>query len=172
MTRKKLLAHCLSMGIIIAAWMACVLFFATLMGCKPHERVVYQTRTDSVFFAVTDTFTRVVEVIRRDTIESRDSVILREYVTLKVNEGGDTIWRDRVVWRDRWHEREAASVQDSKTAEASTSASEKYTEKKDTAYIREVVETKPALTKRLREWFIVFLAGIVCAVLFVVIRRK
>lgn len=172
MTRKKLLAHCLAMGIIIAAWMACVLLFATLMGCKPQERVVYQTRTDSVYIARTDTFTHVVEVVRRDTIESRDSVILREYVTLKVNEGGDTVWRDRVIYRDRWHEREAASVQDIKTAEASASASEKYAEERDTTYIREVVEAKPALAKRLREWFVVFLAGIVCTVLFVVIRGK
>ena len=168
MKRKKLLAHCLAMGVIIGAWLACVLLFATLMGCKPQERVVYQTRTDSVYIARTDTFTRVVEVVRRDTIESRDSVILREYITVKVNEGGDTVWRDRVIYRDRWHDgkQSATVLTDSKTDSKSDNVSAQV--KTNTVYVKETNSGnsgKITLWQRIKDCM--FAVGLLALIAFV-----
>ena len=170
MTMKKLLTHCLAMGIIIAAWIACILVFATLMGCKPQERVVYQTRTDSVFFAVTDTFTKFVEVVKHDTVQERDSVILREFVTLKVNEGGDTIWRDRVVYRDRWHDgkQSATVLSDSKTDSKTDNVVVEV--RSDTVYVKETVKEKKGFAERVKDaavWIGVFA---VLAVVFFIVR--
>lgn len=126
------------MGIGIGALMVCVLLVcAFLSGCKGKERVVYSVRTDSVYFSRVDTFTREVVVRSTDTIKVADSVYLREYVTVKVNEGGDTIWRDRVVYRDRWRDA-VQSVSQSVAASEKEKAAQVLTEvKTDTVYIEQ-----------------------------------
>lgn len=126
------------MGIGIGALMVCVLLVcALLIGCKGKERVVYSVHTDSVYFARVDTFTREVVVRSTDTLRVADSVYLREYVTVKVNEGGDTIWRDRVVYRDRWRDA-VQSVSQSVAASEKEKAAQVLTElKTDTVYIEQ-----------------------------------
>ena len=142
------------MGIGIGALMVCVLLVcAFLSGCKGKERVVYSVRTDSVYVERTDTFTREVVVRSTDTLRVADSVYLREYVTVKINEGGDTVWRDRVVYRDRWRDA-VQSVSQSVAASEKEKAAQVLTEvKTDTVYIEQstqsVEKRKGGLTKTL-----------------------
>lgn len=142
------------MGIGIGALMLCVMFVCALLsGCKGKERVVYSVRTDSVYFARVDTFTREVVVRATDTIRVADSVYLHEYVTVKVNEGGDTVWRDRVVYRDRWRDAVSTSVQAVAASEKEKSAQVLTELKTDTVYIEQstqaVGKRKRSLTQTL-----------------------
>lgn len=131
------------MGIGIGSLMLCLLLLcAFLSGCKGKERVVYSVRTDSVYFARVDTFTREVVVRSTDTLKVADSVYLREYVTVKVNEGGDTVWRDRVVYRDRWRDAVSTSVQTVAASEKEKAAQVLTEVKTDTVYVKEATKKK------------------------------
>ena len=125
--RMKLFLHTLSAAMMIIVVMTAMLFVAwAVIGCSRKTEIVHDVRTDSVFVERIDTFRQVVEVVRIDTLRTADSIILREVVTVKVSERGDTVWRDRVVYRDRWHnvqkvaDHSAAVSTDSKTVDIST----------------------------------------------------
>lgn len=140
------------MGIGIGALMLCVMFVCALLsGCKGKERVVYSVRTDSVYFARVDTFTREVVVRATDTIKVADSVYLREYVTVKVNEGGDTVWRDRVVYRDRWRDAVSTSVQAVAASEKEKAAQVLTEVKTDTVYIEQSTQSNGKRKKSLTQ---------------------
>lgn len=143
MKDKGFFSRSILMGIGIGALMMCILLVcAFLSGCKGKDRVVYSVRTDSVYFARVDTFTREVVVRSTDTIKVADSVYLREYVTVKVNEGGDTVWRDRVVYRDRWRDAVSTSVQTVAASEKEKAAQVLTEVKTDTVYVKEATKKK------------------------------
>ena len=159
------------MGIGIGALMVCVLLVcAFLSGCKGKERVVYSVRTDSVYFARVDTFTREVVVRSTDTIKVADSVYLREYVTVKVNEGGDTVWRDRVVYRDRWRDAVSTSVQAVAASEMEKAAQVLTEVKTDTVYIKETAKKKSSSKGKV--FAIVFAALALCLFIVWLARKR
>lgn len=156
MKDKGFFSRSILMGIGIGALMVCVLLVcAFLSGCKGKERVVYSVRTDSVYFARVDTFTREVVVRSTDTIKVADSVYLREYVTVKLNEGGDTVWRDRVVYRDRWRDAVSTSVQAVAASEKEKAAQVLTQVKTDTVYVKEMesVIKKKSVWERVKGFF-------------------
>lgn len=141
-------------------------------SCKGKERIVYQHHTDSVFVVHTDTFTRMVEVVRTDTIRQRDSILLREVVQVKVSEKGDTIWRDRVVYRDRWHDaaESKTSAADSQTASVSNAGRTEI--RTDTVYVKDTGTAAPSLKDRAQSYGALAIAFLALIVLLVVSTKK
>lgn len=137
----RLLAHSLGMVLILATAMAIALAVTALLGgCKGAEKVVYHTQHDSIYVARTDTFVREVVVSNTDTLRLHDSIFLERISTIKINEAGDTIWRDRVVYRDRWHDARQSIANSAATNTAEKTDAESSKIATDTIYINKVSE--------------------------------
>lgn len=129
------------------------LFFGCLCAClfaccKGKERVSTSSvlvKRDSVWVSMVDTFVREVEVLRGDTLVLRDSVEVREFVSVVVNDAGDTIWHDRVVYRDRWHDGAERSVRSERSAMEERSAASANSE------LSEVLENSESVKKSTKE---------------------
>lgn len=146
------------------------ILFVLIVGCKPTERVVYQTRTDSVFVVHTDTFTKLVEVVRTDTLRQRDSIYLTEVVQVRVNEAGDTIYRDRIVYRDRWHDAAQSKTESADKQTASVSNALQVEAKTDTIYIKE--KAQASLKDKAQSYGGLAIAFLSLIVLLVVSTKK
>lgn len=90
---------------------------------------------DTLIAVRTDTVERTVLVHTRDTLRLADSVTLREYVTVRIDSAGDTVWRDRTVYRDRWHEASRNLFRDSTKTDDIRSAASIVSVRVDTVYI-------------------------------------
>lgn len=141
-------------------------------SCKGKERIVYQTHTDSVFVVHTDTFTRMVEVVRTDTVRQRDSIYLREIIQVKVSEAGDTIWRDRVVYRDRWHDAAESKISAADSKQESKTDAVKVEVRTDTVYVKDTGTAAPSLKDRAQSYGALAIAFLALIVLLVVSTKK
>lgn len=164
----RLVLHSLGMALILATAMAIALAVTALLGgCRGAEKVVYQTRHDSIYIARTDTFVREVLVATTDTIRLHDSIFLERINTITLNEKGDTIYRDRIVFRDRWHDAAQTSASNTESNTASNASAVSAKSASDTIYINKVVEQKPTLAQRAQSaggwvaFFVLLIAGAV-----------
>lgn len=144
-----LFMHSLGMALILATAMAIALVTTALLGgCRGAEKVVYQTKRDSIYVARTDTFVREVLVATTDTLRLHDSIFLERVNTITLNEKGDTIFRDRIIWRDRWHDAASTSTSNAASNTASNASAVSNKTANDTIYINKVVEQKTTLAQR------------------------
>lgn len=170
-----LFMHSLGVTIIlVAAVMFALGLCAILSGCKGQERIVYRTRTDSIYFARTDTFVRDVVVTNTDTVRLRDSVFIERINTIHLNEHGDTVWRDRIVFRDRWHDAAQTSVNSSTSAESGKTETTISKTANDSIYIYKEVEKPRTLVQRVESagGWLAFIALLIVGVVAYIRNKK
>ena len=117
------------LGLCIAA--------ALLASCAGRRQSLHEifANADTLIVIRTDTVERTVAVHIRDTLRLIDSITLREYVTVRIDSAGDTVWRDRTVYRDRWHEASRNFFRDSTKMADSRSVAAVKSVRADTVFL-------------------------------------
>lgn len=161
-------------AMIIVLVLAAVCAAWVLQGCKPTEKIVYQTHHDSVYVQRVDTFIRERVVTARDTVRLLDSVFIERTSTVTLNEDGDTVFVDRIIWRDRWHDSHSGHSLTDADAVKDKSESAIAQTKTDTIYINKTVEKQPSLKERVTDagGWVAFVALLFVGVIAYIRTRK